>query len=532
MDEDNLIDQFVDAGKKLAFMGDATWVNLFPHQFNLSLPFPCFNVKDLDTVDDGIWEHLLPIVRRPEAWDVLIAHYLGVDHCGHSFGVDSPQMSQKLRQMDDQVAAVLNELVAGGGPGGPYENALLLVAGDHGQTLSGDHGGGSPEEVDSPLIAIDVAGLRRALQKQASDGGEQEDPIKHEALLAACRSNCTCGEDKKQCAPDLPQIDLVPTLAVMFGLPIPFGNLGSLSPELWSLAATRCALDINEDDGSSSPVDRALAKAVRSVFFQVYGYLSKYASHPRARFPSAPLEHLNEKYARTLALLENASCADERGVAAGLDFLAVANKVARHVWTQFGDGSMALGACIFLATIIWHALLVWWAVFEDAVHWDCVELSAVALLASGVVAQSLGLFSFFYLLSEGYAVSWILCGMTLVITVARCATCTGPQPYKNRWRIVTLGLTAIACVWAGGRLGLASHSGYGFWQRLTVHEPQDMVVAGSATDGKQSAFAWWDLRNRHADWTASASFLGEYTVPTILLVHTIRNSLSEMILPR
>ena len=31
--------------------------------------------------------------------------------------------------------------------GGLHENTLLLVMGDHGQTLNGDHGGGNPEEV-------------------------------------------------------------------------------------------------------------------------------------------------------------------------------------------------------------------------------------------------------------------------------------------------------------------------------------------------------------------------------------------------
>lgn len=33
------------------------------------------------------------------------------------------------------------------GKGGLHENTLLLVMGDHGQTVNGDHGGGSPEEV-------------------------------------------------------------------------------------------------------------------------------------------------------------------------------------------------------------------------------------------------------------------------------------------------------------------------------------------------------------------------------------------------
>lgn len=33
------------------------------------------------------------------------------------------------------------------GPGGIHENTFLLVMGDHGQTINGDHGGGTSEEV-------------------------------------------------------------------------------------------------------------------------------------------------------------------------------------------------------------------------------------------------------------------------------------------------------------------------------------------------------------------------------------------------
>ena len=40
------------------------------------------------------------------------------------------------------------------GPGGPHEHTVLMVFGDHGQTLTGDHGGGAPEEVESALFAL------------------------------------------------------------------------------------------------------------------------------------------------------------------------------------------------------------------------------------------------------------------------------------------------------------------------------------------------------------------------------------------
>ena len=54
--EDNLIDQLAAAGRRLAFVGDDTWMQLFPTQFASTRPFPSFNVQDLDTVDSGVWQ--------------------------------------------------------------------------------------------------------------------------------------------------------------------------------------------------------------------------------------------------------------------------------------------------------------------------------------------------------------------------------------------------------------------------------------------------------------------------------------------
>lgn len=42
---------------------------------------------------------------------------------------------------------VIETLHSQSGPGGLHENTFLLVMGDHGQTINGDHGGGSAEEV-------------------------------------------------------------------------------------------------------------------------------------------------------------------------------------------------------------------------------------------------------------------------------------------------------------------------------------------------------------------------------------------------
>jgi GPI ethanolamine phosphate transferase 3 subunit O len=45
------------------------------------------------------------LVASPD-WDILVGHYLGVDHAGHTFCVQSPQMLQKVQQMDREVIEV------------------------------------------------------------------------------------------------------------------------------------------------------------------------------------------------------------------------------------------------------------------------------------------------------------------------------------------------------------------------------------------------------------------------------------------
>lgn len=41
-----------------------------------------------------------------DSWDVLVAHYLGVDHAGHTYSVASPQMARKVAQMDAEISDV------------------------------------------------------------------------------------------------------------------------------------------------------------------------------------------------------------------------------------------------------------------------------------------------------------------------------------------------------------------------------------------------------------------------------------------
>lgn len=55
-----------------AFFGDDTWMQLFPTQFQRAIPFPSFNVMDLHTVDDGVWQ-VSTIAYSEHATDVSCA---------------------------------------------------------------------------------------------------------------------------------------------------------------------------------------------------------------------------------------------------------------------------------------------------------------------------------------------------------------------------------------------------------------------------------------------------------------------------
>ena len=43
-------------------------------------------------------------------WDVLIAHFLGVDHVGHTHGPNHTAMTSKLKQMDKMLRAVIADM--------------------------------------------------------------------------------------------------------------------------------------------------------------------------------------------------------------------------------------------------------------------------------------------------------------------------------------------------------------------------------------------------------------------------------------
>ncbi|KAL0973667.1 hypothetical protein UPYG_G00208110 [Umbra pygmaea] len=188
--EDNLIWQAKTAGKKMVFYGDDTWIKLFPKHFMEYDGTTSFFVSDYTEVDNNVTRHLDSTLKRDD-WDILILHYLGLDHIGHISGPHSSLIQPKLLEMDDILKKIHGSLILKEAEGTlPY---LLVLCGDHGMSETGSHGGSSEHEVNTPLVLISPAFKRK---------GGMEKPSTIE------------------------QVDLAPTLALGLGLPISQNSVG------------------------------------------------------------------------------------------------------------------------------------------------------------------------------------------------------------------------------------------------------------------------------------------------------------------
>ncbi|CAI4231014.1 unnamed protein product [Auanema sp. JU1783] len=141
---DSWVKQAFDHKKKIVFYGDDTWVKLFPLYFSEFEGVPSFNVKDYTNVDNIVTENMRRQLNST-SWDLMILHYLGLDHIGHSLGAKSSKIKPKLAEMDSIVEEMYKKL----SKEGPL---TMVVLGDHGMNDLGAHGGSSREEIEVPIV--------------------------------------------------------------------------------------------------------------------------------------------------------------------------------------------------------------------------------------------------------------------------------------------------------------------------------------------------------------------------------------------
>lgn len=214
IEEDNLLNQLkLNSYKRnISLLGDDTWLALYPNiKFENLHVYPSFDVHDLDTVDNGILEHIWNVIKinqNQNQYSFIISHFLGVDHCGHRYGPLHYEMKRKLNQMDNVIQNITVLFDQTDIP------SILMVIGDHGMTQQGDHGGDELNEIETAMFIY---------------------TNKKDYFHLNNNSNIKT----------VSQIDLVPTLSWYLHILIPFSNIGMMITDLIPIEQRYLAMKLN-----------------------------------------------------------------------------------------------------------------------------------------------------------------------------------------------------------------------------------------------------------------------------------------------
>lgn len=130
-------------------------------------------------------------------------------------GAHSPHMHTKQQEMDSIVHKVYRSIQTNA----HLNKTLLVLLGDHGMNDVGEHGGNSVEELSTALLFISP-------HLQALPPIPDRDATKKKA------------DSIYQYFSPVHQLDIVPTISGLLGLPVPRDNLGSFIPNLLPLWTT------------------------------------------------------------------------------------------------------------------------------------------------------------------------------------------------------------------------------------------------------------------------------------------------------
>lgn len=397
---------------------------MFPGVFvpNMTHPYDGFKIEDFDMVDNGIIEHLYPLLQENEpSWDVIIGHFSGVDHVGHRVGPNHPAMKVKLQHMNSMLRDVVSLL---------DDETLLVLLGDHGMDRRGNHGCDTEHEVSS---GVWIYTKKRTFPSMSL-------PIPPSLLPTTVFPAATVPHRAIQ------QIDLAPTLSLLLGLPIPSNNLGSVIPEMFW------------DDGSGQTYDRAL----RLNAAQVHRYIQTYGPSLSQGGLDRDWEELGSLWERALphlGSLSNEISPDDWTTIR--EYLDTALVVCRSSWIQFNFGLIALGFVLLIletagSWMLWHKL----SSFTDS---DVVDLWARKLLRYMTRASAAGFIAALVILSSRPSFLPAVGGLQLAIFIT--------------FLFPTIALVALTCPPLSGLYASSSKTGLKYIPVLLLFHAVSFVSA-------------------------------------------------------
>lgn len=190
------------------------------------------------------------------------------------------------------------------------------------------------------------------------------------------------------------QVDLAPTIALLLGVPVPYGNLGAVISELFSKTDRQFLHETKHIENM-----RRLCEAEMLNAAQIQRYLTDYSERTR-QFPAGKMTALRESYEKMSATV----CSKTDTLTFHEHYLAFhreASDMCEDLWTTFDTQGMVLGGALMVASVLslLHSLTF------TTLRWRAVMVTvALALLTLPVMA----LFASFSLAIVGAATASLI----------------------------------------------------------------------------------------------------------------------------
>lgn len=236
-------------------------------------------------------------------------------------------MAKKLSQMNGVLKTVFDEV---------DDETLVIVMGDHGMDPKGDHGGDSENELSAglylyakkPLTLLDST-WEKLYDSLNSVDFDSDEP------LVSLNSERT-----------FPQIDINPTISLLAGLPIPFGNLGSIIPELFYYS----------ENSSSIEALQNLVGESRLNAHQIRNYISEYSlMRSWASDALTDLENHFKNAESFYAEMKSSAKYEEHLIRSYILYTIYTRKAltsARKIWARFDVTLIMMGVTILISASV------------------------------------------------------------------------------------------------------------------------------------------------------------------------------------
>ncbi|XP_052279184.1 GPI ethanolamine phosphate transferase 3-like isoform X2 [Dreissena polymorpha] len=332
------------------------------------------------------------------------------------------------------------------------KDTLLLVMGDHGMTSTGDHGGDSSEEIDAGLFIYSKSPITTANKPQT---------------------------DYRTVS----QIDIVPTVSLLLGLPIPFSNLGSVITDLFAYCSWSKESHIKEV--------YHIVEALRVNANQMNNYITHYM-RTSSDLPSHKIAILQAKLTtaenRLQRLVTDMFIHNKEENAHEVlhdlekeyrNFMFQMKEICREIWAKFDHGSMGFGIMFLIVAVAVNIYIL--CVVQDFSQ-DKWDGSIIIVLAVSIVFLVFSLLQV-YLESSSVQILGFMLGLFDLVALAIIVQVTTSNrterkplqktKYSNTW--ITLDTFVSTIVIALSILAYFSNSFVVFEDDLSLFCSQTMV---------------------------------------------------------